>query len=255
MGANTILDYPLAVFFISVIVLWGSAWIGAFLRTRSQEQALGEDFRLILGATLTLLALIIGFSFSMATNRYDQRKDYEEAETNAISTEYVRAQLLPPDESAKVSLLLRKYIDARISFYISPDGPQLVLINGDTARLQTDLWSSVKRPALAKPTPVRVLVLSGMNDVLNSQGYTQAAWWNRIPTAAWSLMVLIAASANFLVGYALTRTKGRSLTLLILPVLVSIAFTLIADLDSPRGGLIHVSPENLLSLSASLRRH
>jgi len=32
------------------------------------------------------------------------------------------------------------------------------------------------------------LVVWGMNEVLNSQGYTQAAWWNRIPIAAWGLM-------------------------------------------------------------------
>ena len=36
--------------------------------------------------------------------------------------------------------------------------------------------------ALSQPTPFMALVASGMNDVLNSQGYTQAAWWNRIPS-------------------------------------------------------------------------
>ena len=39
-------------------------------------------------ATLTLLGLIIGFSFSMAIGRYDLRRTYEEAEANAIGTEY-----------------------------------------------------------------------------------------------------------------------------------------------------------------------
>ena len=39
-----------------------------------------------------------------------------------------------------------------------------------------------------------------MNDVLNSQGYTQAAWWNRIPRAAWTLMVAIALCCNVLLG-------------------------------------------------------
>lgn len=90
-----------------------------------------------------------------------------------------------------------------------------------------------------------------MNDVLNSQGYTQAAWWNRIPHAAWGLMALIAICCNVLVGYGARNTKGGSL-LLILPLVVSIAFLLIADINSPRGGLIHVYPQNLLSLSGSL---
>jgi hypothetical protein len=35
-------------------------------------------------ATLTLLGLILGFSFSMATTRYDLRKNYEEAEGTGL---------------------------------------------------------------------------------------------------------------------------------------------------------------------------
>ena len=75
-----------------------------------------DDFGLILAATLTLLALIIGFSFSMATARYDQRKNYEEQEANAIGTEYVRADLLSPVEAAKVRSLLGSYLDQRVLF-------------------------------------------------------------------------------------------------------------------------------------------
>ena len=43
----------------------------------------------------------------MAISRYDQRKNYEEAEANAIGTEYVRADLLPGPDAAKVRALLR----------------------------------------------------------------------------------------------------------------------------------------------------
>ena len=43
-----------------------------------------------MAASLTLPGLIIGFTFSMAIDRYDQRKNYEEAEANAIGTEYLR---------------------------------------------------------------------------------------------------------------------------------------------------------------------
>ena len=71
-----------------------------------------------------------------------------------------------------------------------------------------------------------------MNNVLNSQGYTQAAWWNRIPIAAWALLVLISVFCNLLIGYSV---HGRSnYLLLILPVTLSIALFLVADIDSPR---------------------
>ena len=81
-----------------------------------------EDFGVVQAATLTLLGLIIGFSFSMATTRYDLRKTYEEAEANAIGTEYVRAGLVPGANGAKVRALLKKYLDLRILFYRARDG-------------------------------------------------------------------------------------------------------------------------------------
>jgi hypothetical protein len=89
--------------------------------------------------------------------------------------------------------------------------------------------------------------------VLNAQGYTQAAWWNRIPPAAWLLMIIIAVCSNILIGYGAHRTKARRLLLFVLPLVVSISFFLIADIDSPRGGVIHVLPQNLKSLAESMR--
>jgi hypothetical protein len=88
---SKVLDYPVLVFVASFLTLWLSAQLGASVlrKWRHLEDEVREDFGIILAATL--LGLIIGFSFSMAINRYDQRKNYEEAEANAIGTEYVRA--------------------------------------------------------------------------------------------------------------------------------------------------------------------
>jgi hypothetical protein len=106
-------------------------------------------------------------------------------------------------------------------------------------------------PAEARATPITALVVSGMNDVLNSQGYTQAAWWNRIPTAAWLLLVAICIFCNLLMGLV---ARGKSAFLfVILPVALAISLSLIADIDSPRRGFIHVRPQNLESLTESMR--
>ena len=67
--------------------------------------------------------------------------------------------------------------------------------------IEAELWSRVVHVATAQPTPVVALAVSGMNHVLNSQGYAQAAWWNRIPAAAWMLMGVIAIASNILFGY------------------------------------------------------
>lgn len=248
-------DSPLLVFAVSFATLWLSTRIGASLRHRrgAVEQEKREDLDVILAATLTLLALIIGFSFSMAISRYDQRKNCEQAEANAIGTEYVRADLLPAADATKVRALLRDYLGQRVLFYETRDWGHLQQINASTARLQSDLWSATRVPALAQPNPVSALVLSGMNDVLNSQGYAQAAWWNRIPSAAWALMMAIAICCNLLVGYGARRRGATDILFAVLPLVLSVSFLLIADIDSPRGGIIRVSPQNLLSLSRSLQ--
>ena len=248
-----LLDYPLLVLLVSFPLLWLAAWVGAKLHERWDEQ-MGEDVRsdfgVVQAATLTLLGLIIGFSFSMATGRYDQRKNFEEAEANAIGTEYVRADLLPADQGAQVRKLLRQWVDLRIRFYDTRDMEDLRQIDRETGQVGTQLWAAASKPAMAQPTPVTALAVAGMNDVLNSEGYTQAAWWNRIPVAAWVLMFGIALLCNGLVGFGSRQLKPR--LFMILPLVVAISFFLIADIDSPRGGVIRVHPQNLERLRAGL---
>jgi hypothetical protein len=247
------LDQPLILLALSFLALWLSAEAGAYFQTRhgNLEEGIREDLGTILAAALTLLGLIIGFSFSMAVARYDQRKNCEEAEANAIGTEYVRASLLPPADAAKVRRLVKSYVHLRIQFYTVRGADRLNEINVFTERLQADLWSAVQTPAALQPTPVAALAVSGVNDVLNSQGYTQAAWRNRIPVAAWALMEAIAICCNLLSGYVLRLKRRKIDPFVILPLLVSVSFYLIAELDSPRGGFVRVSPQNLVSLYRS----
>jgi len=209
-----------------------------------------RDLDLVISSSLTLLALIIGFSFSMAVSRYDQRKNYEEEEANAIGTEYVRAGLLPAADAAKIRQLLTQYLDQRLLFYTTHDQTQLQTVDHETTKLEDEMWSAVQDAAAAQPNPVTALAAAGMNDVLNRQGYTQAAWWNRIPVGAWTLMVALAVCCSLLIGYS-SHHKGLGL-FAVLPFLVSIAFFLIADIDSPRRGVIHVVPQNLIALQQQL---
>src|SRR5213595_1431975 len=116
-----LMNFPLLVFALSFVVLLLAALFGDTIRTKvhALKGEEHDDFDVVLSATLTLLGLLIGFSFSMAISRYDQRKNYEEAEANAIGTEYVRADFLPAGDAAKVRALLKVYRSASVVLHDS----------------------------------------------------------------------------------------------------------------------------------------
>jgi ABC-type uncharacterized transport system fused permease/ATPase subunit len=86
---------PFLVRPLTLFLMWSSVRIGVFIRKRHQEldNDVSRDFEILLGSTLTLLSLIIGLSLSISINRYGLRKNYEEAEANAIGTEHLRADV------------------------------------------------------------------------------------------------------------------------------------------------------------------
>jgi hypothetical protein len=247
-------DEPFTMLVVSFVVLCICAWFGAMVLARyvSGVKEAREDLRTVLAACLTLLGLIVGFSFSMAVSRYDLRKSYEAAEAAAIATENDRVDLLPSADAQRVRKLLGSYLGARLLFFSNHDPHRVEEINAQSAALQRQMWSAVLPPATAQPTPLMALVVSGMNDVANAQGNTQAAWLNRIPSEAWALMGVIAILCNVMLGFSAGELK-RGGTLFVLPLVTAIAFFLIADIDSPAGGgMIHVTPQNLVNLEKQL---
>ena len=247
-------DHPWMLFIATLIVTVAAALAG----TRWSKSHHGlpdgarETFGIVQAATLTLLALLIGFAFSMAAGRYDQRKNYEEAEANAIGTELARVDLLDPAVQPAIRGLLGKFLAVRIRYYTAESDSEIPAVHAEQSRLESALWSAIVAASATRRDQVTALAVSGMNDVLNAEGYTQAAWWYRIPATAWLLMVVLAACANLLVGVGVRNFRAVPSLLLVMPLFISISFAFIADIDSPRGGLIRVVPQNLVALADSL---
>ncbi|CAM3796306.1 hypothetical protein [Polynucleobacter arcticus] len=229
-------------------------WFGnaVLSKYRTKDTETSADLGIIQTATLTLLGLIIGFTFSMAIARYDLRQTYEEAEANAIGTEFLRADLLPSKTAETIKGLLNEYVDQRILFYSKQDHETAKQITQRTAVIQNAMWAELLPIARTQATPTIALAISGMNDVINTQGFTQAAWWNRIPIAAWWLMAAIAVGANVLVGFGARNFNQNIGLFMIFPIMISISFFLIADIDSPRGGVIRIDPRNLIDLKQNI---
>src|SRR5258708_39163771 len=100
-------DYPLLILVVSLSTFWICSSIGAWLRKWMGNP--GEDnrdaFKFVVGGTLALLGLIIGFPFSMAGGRYNQRKNLEHQEANAPRTRDDPANLLHHTDTGKMWVL------------------------------------------------------------------------------------------------------------------------------------------------------
>ncbi len=146
---------------------------------------------------------------------------------------------------------MKHYLEQRILFYQATHQSDVDAINIKTQAIQDQLWSQVSQSARASQTPVMALVTGGMNDVFNRSGYTQAAWWNRIPRSAWLLLFVLSMFSMGMMEFH-NCARGKRTFPWLLPLVFSFSFALISDIDSPRGGMIRIQPQNLLSLAGSL---
>lgn len=238
--------HPVMFFLFVVVLLWLGTLVGGHLRLRRQK-VLSEEtgtFKTLEGAVLALLGLLLGFTFSMGVNRYDQRKNLEIAEANDITNAWVRTATLPEPVRSTEQALMRQYVPVRLAFLTA--GTSEPLINASlrmSASLQAQMWQVASIYVRAEPNPVSAQYLTSLTDLVDVTENRTAAFENRIPMIAWIMLLFIAFIGSLLVGVGIgTRSQ---LLRLILPIVVAAALSLTLDLDSPRSGLIRVHQHSL----------
>ena len=247
-------NYEFVIFAVTLLVMLAAEYIGAWFarRLRPVEEEERSHLSQVTGVSLSILALLLSFSFSAAVSRYDTRKGYEQEEAGAISSEYFLAGLLPQADTAEVRSLLKQFIELRIQFYENDDRHELAEIRQARGKLEAQMWPIVERNAQEKQTPIMGQVLAGMDKVLSRPSYSQAAALDRIPEAVWSLLSVLAFISCGLIGY-ISRGRHSLVLRLVLPVFLAVGFFVIATLDSQRRGVVRVLPENLIRVQGEMQ--
>jgi hypothetical protein len=206
-------------------------------------------------ATLGLLALLLAFTFAMAESRFEVRRELVVAESNAISSAYLRSQMLPQPYRDDIANLLRNYVDARIEFFEAKVDPvELKSADDKSRRLQRALWTATLAAVQNAPTPVPTgLFVASLGDLLDVYQKRQAARENHVPEVVlWLLFCVTVGSMEF-VGYVCGVERNRSLSrTMVIAVLLSLVILVIVDLDRPRRGFIEISQQSMLELRQSL---
>jgi len=103
----------LVIFLISLVLILCAGEAGHWLGVRAARKGAAVVSTLE-GAILGLLALMIGFTFSMALSRFEARRDAAVTEAAAIGTTALRARLLPAPHDRTSVKLLREYVQIRL---------------------------------------------------------------------------------------------------------------------------------------------
>lgn len=212
----------------------------------------------IQGSLLGILALLLGFTFSLALQRYDSRSQAVISEANAIGTAMLRAGLLPASVRGEAERRLRGYLDLRVAAgQISLDRvDERTGSRQDVADSQQSLWDLASRAAQEDPNPVRTgLFIQALNDMIDAYGTRDAALNRHVPEIVLFMLFGTFALTACLVGYGAGVGGHRaSFATYILVTLIVFLVFLIIDLDRPRRGLIEVSQQSLVDLQAGSPR-
>lgn len=207
----------------------------------------------LLSAALGLLALLLGFSFSMALNRFDTRRDLVVQEANALGTTWLRIQLLNEPDRSDMSQLLKRYVDARLIWSeVSADATD----TGPAQALQDELWTAMGK-ALRGDSPALLTrgVMDSLNESLDLAAARKAVRSAHIPDTVLLVLLLYAVLSMIMMGslLAVSRQTHRGETALLL-ILLTLAHMVILDLDRPRTGAILVSQQPMEELQRSMNR-
>ena len=233
------------------LVGYGARRLERHLIVRAEEPERSQESYLV-GGMIGLMALLLAFSFSIALDRFDERRHLVVQEANAIGTSYLRAQLLDEPHRSRLSGLLVAYTDNRIRLAsIAPDqlNAQLAINDG----LLTEIWSSViasRESALAHG--ISVPLLNTFNEVIDLDTERKISRTLRMPTEVLQLLFGFLILTAAVLGYVLEDRRGRA-GAIVLFLLLSLYVSVIADLNRPNSGNIRESQDAMLMLQASLK--
>lgn len=246
------------------IILFGSmllaGYAGTYVRKRKIARDGGETAEAdsqegyVVSAILGLLALLLGFTFSLAVDRFDARRILVLEEANAIGTAYLRAQILDEPHRTRMSTILHDYTENRVKL------GQSGVVNDQLKRLATndqlltDLWSAtVASFDSVKNLDFSSALIESVNAVIDDDAARKAARFARVPVGVFVVLYVYVLTSACLLGYVLGGGQRRLGSTVFLALLAA-SMLLIIDIDGPSSGLIRESQLPMVLLRDNLRK-
>jgi hypothetical protein len=216
----------------------------AVRRMKEDTGTAGEGIGAVDGAVFALLGLLLAFTFSGASTRFDTRRQLIVEETNDIGTAYLRLDLLPADLQPALRESFRRYLDTRIEVYRKlPDIAAAKESLAKANELQIQIWRQAVAASRAEGAPpaAPILLLPALNAMIDITTTRTMATQMHPPAIVFAMLFGLALAASLLAGYGMTGSKVRRwFHMLGFALVMAFAVFVILDIEYPRLGLIRV---------------
>lgn len=228
--------------------------IGRFVQDRTNDE-LKSLTGSLQASILGLLALLLGFTFSMSMQRYDSRNMALIDEANAIGTTILRTQLLQQEYRTNADTMLKEYIDLRIAIGKTDLTRQdeRKKYNDLISSLQSQLWSLATDAANSDPRAVTTgAFIKSLNDMFDAQGKRNALLQMHVPEVVLILLFVVFIASVGIIGYS-SGLGGKRIAAptILIAFLISMIVFIIIDLDRPKRGIIQVDQTIMVELRQS----
>ena len=210
-------DTPLWLIALSLLAAMALAsLLGNVLRRRHLREHGGSDEKVdseggfMLSSVLGLLALLVGFTFSLALDRFETRRGLVLEEANAIGTAYLRTQLLEEPYRARISQLLVEYTDTRLEISRLPDSKARLLVPRNDA-LANSLWiETIAAWPTIRGYDFSSSYIDSMNTVIDLNESRKISRQAKVPHEVYAVLFIYLIATAGIVGYTRkTRPKAR----------------------------------------------
>lgn len=247
---------------IAALLLAGTmlvAWVGGYIagrRTARHSEASADADGQIDSAALALLGLLLGFTFAMALQMHDRRREMVVTDANAIGDFSTCVEMLGDPSRSALRQQIYNYVKLRIDAIANLASIKQLDVQVDRAvDMQSEMTrlvaEAVRQPDT--PAPVATVLVQKLTDLTSSHAARLAAGKAHLPATIVGLLFCCAAVSAFLLGREQGRAgKRSSVTTALFIGLISFVVLIILDLNQPRAGFIHVNQESMQRLFDSL---
>jgi hypothetical protein len=243
--------------FIFLMVAYESGYRSGNKASLSKKPHQSDKVSNIQAGLMGILGVMLAFSFSISSARFEQRRQLIITESLNIGTAYFRAGLLPDTMRKETRSLLRKYLNERINFYkTGSDKEETEKVLARTLDIQVQIWAITATMGRTKPTLNTNLVILSLNPMIDVSGNIASSFQNHVPLFIIFLLIFITICTILIIGYSHGLSSDRSINFMILLNAVLCAILLlILDLDSPTTGILKVDVYGLTQLKNDIEKY